>query len=84
MFDLQNPNYRTGELLHCIAKKLDIANDAQPAAKPDIPASRISILRNAVASINDGVLVRMNALAGFAICDMRKMMGLPRRKYNRG
>jgi hypothetical protein len=83
MSDLQNPNYRPGELLDCIAKKLDVANDAQPAAKLAIPASRISISRSAVASISDGVLIRMNALAGFTSGDMRKKMGLPRRKYNR-
>ena len=84
MSDLKSPNYKPANLLDHVAEKVGATNDAQLAAKLEIPPSRISMFRNAVVAISDGVLIRMNEVAGFAIGDMRELMGLSRRKYIRG
>lgn len=84
MSELKNPNYKPGNLLDRVAEKLGAMNDAQLARKLGTDGPRISKFRNAALEVSDGVLIRMNEVAGFAIGDMREMMGLPRRKYIRG
>jgi len=81
MSELKNPNYKPGDLLDRVAEKLGAMNDAQLGRKLGIDQPRISKLRNAALEMSDGILIRMNEVAGFAIGDMREMMGLPRRKY---
>jgi len=84
MSDLKNPNYSPAKLLDHVAEKLGATTDAQLARELGTDASRISKFRTAAMEVSDGVLIRMNELAGFAIGDMRELMGLPRRKYIRG
>ena len=84
MSDLNNPNYKPGNLLDRLAEKLGAMNDAQLGRKLGIDGPRMSKLRTASLAIGDGMLIRMNEAAGFAIGDMREMMGLPRRKYIHG
>lgn len=81
---LSNANYTPGKLLDRVAEKVGAKNDAQLARTLGIDGPRMSKLRTASQAIGDGMLVRMNELAGFSIGDMREMMGLPRRKYIQG
>lgn len=84
MSDLENPNYKPGDLLDRVAADLGATTDAQLAQKLGIDRPRISKFRHAALEVSDGALIRMNEVTGLAIGDMRELMGLPRRKYITG
>lgn len=84
MSDLENPNYKPGDLLDRVAVYLGATTDAQLAHKLGIDRPRISKFRRAALEVSDGALIRMNEVTGLAIGDMRELMGLSRRKYIQG
>ena len=72
---LDNPEYTPGRLLDTMLDRFQFKNDAALARALELPPSVVSKLRRKQASITAAILVRMHDITGWAVADIRALMG---------
>lgn len=73
---LENPDYNPAKLLDTMIDRFGLKNDAALSRTLELPPPVISKLRLKHAAITPAILLRMYDVTGWAISDMRSMLGI--------
>lgn len=73
---IDNPEYNPARLLDEMLARYQLKNDAALARTLQLPPSVISKLRRKQVSITSAILIRFHDVTGWAIGDLRALMGL--------
>lgn len=73
---IDNPDYTPARLLDEILVRFRLKNDAALARVLQLPPSVVSKIRSKKTSITSGLLIRLHDVTGWAIGDLRALMGI--------